>query len=61
MACELTLDDVLGIKVQVMPPAAPVPCTISLGATGIEITVGAASIKLDPARVSVNDGALEVI
>lgn len=61
LATELTLDDLLGIKLQVMPPAAPVPCTISLGPTGIEITVGAASIKLDPARVTVNDGALEVI
>lgn len=61
LATELTLDDVLGIKLQVMPPAAPVPCTVSLGPTGIEITVGAASIKLDPARVTINDGALEVI
>lgn len=58
---ELTLDDALGITIQAGPPTVGVPCTVKLAAQGIEITVGAASIKLDPARVSVNEGALEVI
>jgi hypothetical protein len=29
--------------------------------SGVEISLGAASITLDPARVSINNGALEVI
>jgi len=61
---ELTLDDTPGaggVTLSVGPPVVGVPCTVKLSATGIEISVGAASVKLDPARVSLNDGALEVI
>jgi hypothetical protein len=60
----LTLDDTPGagaVTLEIGPPAVGTPCTIKLSANGIEITVGGASIKLDPARVTVNDGALEVI
>ena len=37
------------------------PLTISLTAAGIELSNGAASVRLTAASVSVNDGALEVI
>ncbi len=61
---EITIDGTPGaggITLKVGPPTVGVPCELKLSATGIEIKVGAASIKLDPARVSINDGALEVI
>jgi hypothetical protein len=61
---ELTLDDTPGaggITVQAGPPVVAVPCSVKLSASGIEITIGGASIKLDPARVNINNGALEVI
>jgi hypothetical protein len=61
LTTELTIDDALGFKLQVLPPAAPVPCTITCDATGISISIGAATIKLDPVKVSLNNGALEVI
>lgn len=63
-SCEVTLDDTPGaggITLQALPPAVGVPTTITMDATGIKITVGAASIALDPARISLNNGALEVI
>jgi hypothetical protein len=43
------------------PPTVAVPCTIACSVTGIEITVGSATIKLDPATVDVNNGALKVV
>jgi len=55
---ELTLDEALGVKLAI---TLPVPCTISLGPAGVQVSCGAASVKLDPARVVLNDGALEVI
>lgn len=61
LTTELTIDETMGFKLQVLPPAAPVPCTITCDATGVSISVGAASIKLDPVKVSVNNGALDVI
>lgn len=61
LTTELTLDEALGFKLQVIPPAAPVPCTITCNAAGVSITIGAASITMDAARVSINNGALEVI
>jgi hypothetical protein len=61
LTTELTIDEALGFKLQVLPPAAPVPCTISCGAAGIEISIGAASIKLDAKGVNINNGALEVM
>lgn len=61
---ELTFDDTPGggsVTLTVGPPSVSMPCTVKLSSSGIEITVGSASIKLDPARVSINEGALEVI
>lgn len=61
---ELTLSDIPGaggVTISVGPPTVAVPCTLAFKATGIELTVGGASVKLDPARVVLNDGALEVI
>jgi hypothetical protein len=60
----LKLDDLPGaggITIEVLPPTVPVPVTITLGTAGIEITCGGAKVVLDPARVSINNGALEVI
>jgi len=56
-----TLPGAGGLKIEVGPPVVPTPLSLSFGATGIELTNGAASVKLTPASVSVNDGALEVI
>ena len=64
LGCQLTLDDtpgIGGITLMAGPPAIAVPCTIKLNVAGIEINVGAAKITLDPARVDVNNGALQVI
>jgi hypothetical protein len=63
-AAEVTLDDTPGaggVTLKVGPPTVAVPCTVSLSVTGIEITVGNATIKLDPATVDINHGALKVI
>jgi hypothetical protein len=64
LGAELTLDDTPGaggVTIQVGPPTVVVPCTIKLDVTGIEISVGAATVKLDPATVDINNGALKVI
>jgi hypothetical protein len=61
---KLTLNDLPGaggFTIEVGPPAVPIPLTLVFNAGGIEIKNGAASIKLTPASVSVNNGALEVI
>jgi Type VI secretion system/phage-baseplate injector OB domain len=61
---QLTLDSTPGtggITMQMNSPPLPFPCKVSCSATGIEIQVGAAIIKLDPAKVDVNNGALQVI
>lgn len=50
-----------GVTIEVSPPAVGVPSKIVFGTSSVEITMGAASIKLDPAQVNVNNGALEVI
>lgn len=60
----LKLDDTPGaggFTLQVDPPVAPGPITIACTVSGVEISVGAAKIALNPASVSINDGALEVI
>jgi hypothetical protein len=60
----LKLDDLPGaggVTLEVAPPVVGVPVKIVLNAQGIEISCGAASVKLDPARVSLNQGALEVM
>ena len=64
MAAQLTLDDtpgVGGVSVQMNSPPLPFPCKVSCSADGIEIQIGAATIRLDPATVDVNNGALKVI
>lgn len=61
---EMKLDDTPGaggFTLEVMPPVAPAPIRISCTVAGVEISVGGAKIALDPVRVSINDGALEVI
>jgi hypothetical protein len=50
-----------GLTLEVGPPVVPTPLKIALDASGIELTNGAAKVKLTPASVSVNDGALEVM
>ena len=60
----LTLSDLPGaggVTLEVGPPAVPVPLKMVFNATGIELTNSAASVKLTPASVSLNNGALEVI
>ena len=50
-----------GITLEAKPPAVSTPMLLKMDSTGIELSNGAAKIKLTPASVSVNDGALEVI
>ena len=60
----LTLSDLPGIgglTLEVGPPAVPLPLKMVFNAGGIEISNAAASVKLSPASVSLNNGALEVI
>ncbi len=60
----LKLDDTPGIggfTLEVNPPAVAVPVKLVCNTSGVEITCGAASVKLTPVSVSLNNGALEVI
>lgn len=60
----LTLSDLPGIggfTVEVNPPVVATPLKLVFDASGIELSNGAASVKLTPVSVSVNNGALEVI
>ena len=60
----LTVDDMPGaggVTLEVGSPAVATPMKIALTSSGIEISTGSASVKLDPATVSVNDGALQVV
>jgi hypothetical protein len=60
----LTLSDIPGaggFTVEVGPPVVPIPLKMVFNASGIEISNSAASVKLTPASVSLNNGALEVI
>ena len=50
-----------GFTLEVGPPAVSMPLKMTCDASGIEISNGAASVKLTPSSVSVNNGALEVI
>jgi hypothetical protein len=61
---ELVLDStpgIGGVSLKVGPPTVAVPCELKLSTNAIEIKIGAASIKLDPVRILLNDGALEVM
>ena len=60
----LTLSDLPGaggLTIEVNPPAVTTPLKLVFNASGIELSNGSASVKLTPASVSVNNGALEVI
>jgi len=63
-AVTLTLSDLPGaggLKFEVKPPAVATPLELNFSSAGIEIKNGAALIKLTPASVDVNNGALQVI
>lgn len=63
-AISLTLSDIPGaggLTIEVSPPAVATPLKLAFTSSGIEMTNGAASVKLTPASVSLNNGALEVI
>ncbi|MFD8716630.1 phage baseplate assembly protein V [Streptomyces sp. NPDC059629] len=60
----VTVDDLSGsggLTVVVSPPLVPAELRLALTAAGIELSNGRSSVKLTPASVSVNDGALEVV
>jgi hypothetical protein len=60
----LTLSDLPGgggLTIEVTPPVVSTPLKMVFNASGIEITNGASSLKMSPATVSVNNGALEVM
>jgi Type VI secretion system/phage-baseplate injector OB domain len=50
-----------GFTLEINPPAVSVPVKLVCDAKGVELSHGAASIKLTPASVSINNGALEVM
>lgn len=63
-AISVTLSDLPGaggLTIEVNPPAVATPLKLVFDASGIELSNGSASVKLTPASVSVNNGALEVI
>jgi hypothetical protein len=49
-----------GLRFEVGPPVVPSPLTVVFDAAGIEVSNAAASIRLTPVSVSINNGALEV-
>lgn len=60
----ITLEDLPGaggLTIDVAPPAVSVAMKLSFSASGIEMSIGAAKIVLNPTSVSINDGALEVV
>lgn len=60
----LTLSDLPGVggfTLDVGPPVVPIPLKLVCDFSGIELSNAGASVKLDPVRVSLNNGALEVI
>ena len=61
---KLTFNDLPGaggLTIEVSPPVVATPLKLVFDASGIELSNGSAKVKLTPASVSVNDGALEVI
>jgi len=63
-AVTMTLSDVPGkggLKIEVGAPAVAVPMTLSMSATGIELSIGKSSVKLSAAQVSINEPALVVM
>lgn len=60
----ITLSDVPGaggLTLEVNPPVVATPLKMTFDSTGIALENGAASVKLTPVSVSINNGALEVI
>ena len=60
----LTLSDLPGaggLTIEVNPPVVATPLKLVFNVSGIELSNGAASVKLTPVSVSLNNGALEVI
>lgn len=55
-----SLPGIGGFTLEVGPPVVPLPMKLSLGPMGIELSQTPWSVKVTPAGVSVNDGALEV-
>ncbi|MFZ4506496.1 MAG: phage baseplate assembly protein V [Fimbriimonas sp.] len=63
-AITLTLSNISGaggFTVEANSPAVALPSKMVMDSSGIEISTGAAKIKLSAAGVSINDGALEVM
>lgn len=63
-ALTLTIDDSAGgdgVTLEVSSPAVSTSIKIALTSSGVEISTGNASVKLDPTSVSLNDGALQVM
>jgi Type VI secretion system/phage-baseplate injector OB domain len=61
---KLTLSDLPGaggLTIEVGPPIVPTPLKVTLGASGIELSNSASSVKLSAVSVSVNNGALEIV
>jgi hypothetical protein len=50
-----------GVTIEVKPPAVSTPLKLVMNSSGIELSNGSSSVKLTPASVSLNNGALEVI
>lgn len=50
-----------GLTIEVGAPAAVVPMKLVMDSSGIELSMGAAKVKLTALSVSINDGAIEVI
>ena len=50
-----------GVTLEVNPPAVSTPLKLVLNSSGIELSTGSASVKLDPATVNINNGALQVV
>lgn len=50
-----------GVTLEVSPPVVSTPLKVVLDASGIQLSSGAAKIAMDPAKVTINDGALEII
>ncbi|MPV37320.1 phage baseplate assembly protein V [Georgenia subflava] len=60
----LTLSDLPGaggLTVEVASPAVQTPMKLTMTSEGIALSVGASTVELTAAKVSVNGGALEVI
>lgn len=50
-----------GFTLEVNPPAVSTPLKIVCDSNGIELSNGSSSVKLEPASVNVNNGALQVV